>query len=152
MKAPTANVCVNLPDGDPWAPFTELAVVPKDLVQLFPAVRAGTGDRAGLHGSGGTPRGNANVPPIKTKAVGLRRIGLCGRTHGPGHGERQRRNLFTSSAPALVFRESFRNNPWKSPARHCTAAGFQALGAKRMWMCCVLWAGAESAGKPGESA
>lgn len=92
MKAPTANVCVNLPDGAPGAPFTELAAVPKDPVQLFPAARAGTGDQAGLHGSAGTLRGNANAPPITTKAMGLRCIGLCGRARGPGHSERQRRN------------------------------------------------------------
>lgn len=51
VKAPTANVHVNLPNGDPGAPFPELAVVPEDLVPLL--LRrggGGTGDQAGPHG------------------------------------------------------------------------------------------------------
>lgn len=84
MKAP-ANVHVNLPDGDPGAPFPELAVVPEDLVQL-------PWGEGGRRGPGGTPRPcSAGMPWVTQIHPPPRKEGIrpCGRAHGPGHSERQ---------------------------------------------------------------
>lgn len=88
MKAPTANVHVNLPDGDPGAPFTELAVAPEDLVQLL----LGRGWAQGTRWDpmavlGWDALGNTNAPPGKTRAMG-RHQAVWG-AHGPRHSERQ---------------------------------------------------------------
>lgn len=89
-------------------------------------------------------------PPHKMKAVGLQGIRPCGRPTDPGtvNGRRETWIHILSSGPCSPG--VVQNNPRKSQARPSTAAGFQAPGAKCIRRCCVLWAGAEAARKPGE--